>query len=128
MDRLKASGFFLNNNGKLKINLSVISFKEDDVFIIYCPSLDVSGYGYSKKEAEDSFNLIMADFFNEATVNGTLLDELKRLGWKITSKDNSHLLIPPSLDEMLRDNDHPLKEIWDEKDFSKHEEELELAC
>lgn len=36
----------------MKNNLSKKIWKEDDMFVAYCPELDVSSCGYTKKEAE----------------------------------------------------------------------------
>ena len=38
-----------------------ISFKEGDIHIIYSPSLDISGYGYTEAEAKRSFEIVCGE-------------------------------------------------------------------
>ena len=35
---------FSKAKGTMEVSLSVYVFKENDVFVAYCPSLDLSGY------------------------------------------------------------------------------------
>ena len=50
----------IRSNMKSKTDLIV--FKEDNVFIIHSPLLDISGYGYTKDEAKESFNITLEEF------------------------------------------------------------------
>ena len=47
---------FSKTKGTLEISVSVYVFKENDVFIAYCPSLDISGYNTTEEEARHSSN------------------------------------------------------------------------
>jgi len=38
-------------NGSYNVKVSVVEFREGDTYIIYCPALDLSGYGESDTEA-----------------------------------------------------------------------------
>ena len=49
------------SNGVIIVSLDVISFKEGDVNIIYSPSLDISGYGYTEAEAKRSFEIVYGE-------------------------------------------------------------------
>lgn len=40
-------------NNKVTCNLNVYNGKQGDYFIYFCPSLNISGYGKTRKEAED---------------------------------------------------------------------------
>ena len=42
--------------------LDTITFKEGDVHIIYSPSLDISGYGYTESEAKRSFEIAYSEY------------------------------------------------------------------
>ncbi len=99
------------NNLELKIVL--LSFKEDNNFILYAPTLDLSGYGEDEVAAEASFKESLFEFLNFTMKNQTLDAELKRLGWKSDLK-------PPFLDDLLQKNSY-LAEIVREKDFMKTE-------
>jgi len=71
--------------GLVTVNVSVplLSFKEDDTFIVYSPALDVSGYGDTEEEARKSFELTLEEFINYTINKKTFQSELTRLGWKI---------------------------------------------
>ncbi len=105
------------NNSELKIVL--LSFKEDNNFILYAPTLDLSGYGEDEGEAEASFKESLFEFLNFTIKNQTLDAELKRLGWKSDFK-------PPFLDDLLQKNTY-LAEIVREKDFRKTEQTFTVA-
>ena len=62
MKTIKGEWFF----GKklIKVNLSLIEFEEDGCQIVYCPALDVSGYGKSEYEAMKSFTVSLGEFFH----------------------------------------------------------------
>ena len=71
--------------GLVTVNVSVplLSFKEDDTFIVYSPALDVSGYGDTEEEARKSFEITLEEFINYTLNKKTFQSELTRLGWKI---------------------------------------------
>ena len=53
------------------VQLSVIAFQEDDVFFIYCPALDCSGYENNESEAQTSFELTLEEYFKYTTNKNT---------------------------------------------------------
>jgi hypothetical protein len=120
-------GSFQNSKNRVSVNLSVLAFKDDDSFIVYSPALDLSGYGDTEQEAEQSFQESLSAFLDYSTNKGTLEKELIRLGWKISGKAKKRVLTPPELDELLRDNEM-LSTIVKEKDFSKKNERLEIPA
>ena len=71
------------SSGNVETGLSLISFEEDGVTILYSPALDLSGSGYSLVEAKASFWEAMSEFFRYTVNKKTLAAELKRLGWNI---------------------------------------------
>lgn len=42
--------------------MDTITFKEGDVHIIYSPSLDISGYGYTEAETQRSFEIAYSEY------------------------------------------------------------------
>lgn len=69
------SGSWQDSSNTITVNLPLISFKEDNADIIYCPALDISGYGYSEKEASDSFTIALAEFFRYSINKHTFQSE-----------------------------------------------------
>ena len=64
------------NNG-IFIKLSVYVFKEDNAYISYCPSLDLSGCGNDINEAKDSMEKTLMIYFDYALNKNTLLKDLR---------------------------------------------------
>ena len=63
--------------------INVITGEEGDFWVSISPSLNVSGYGNSKEEAQESFHLHMQIFWED--LKGLKMDRrhlmLKNLGW-----------------------------------------------
>jgi len=49
------TGELKTSKAGVKAYLELYSFVDDGVYIVYCPSLDLSGYGYSIDEAKNHF-------------------------------------------------------------------------
>jgi hypothetical protein len=107
---------------KYDINLSLIAFREDKKFILFCPALDLSGYGNTEKEAEVSFTVSLKEFFKYTTENKTLESELSKLGWLLPDSDNNDL-IPPGISQLLELNDD-FNRIFNEYDFRKFDKKV----
>ena len=67
----------------ISIRVSVYTFREGDNVIAYCPSLDLSGYGRTQKEAKESFGIVMKDYLDYCTSEGTLHEDLISHGWQM---------------------------------------------
>jgi hypothetical protein len=96
--------------------LDLLFFRENSVFFVYAPALDLTGYGATETEAQHSFVQTLEAFLDFTQKKETLEGELKRLGWR--KKPASKTLQPPFLDEMLKRNPY-LSEIVREYDFQK---------
>ena len=76
-------GSYIDKNNLLDISITLIEFKdEDDVFFVYSPHLDLSGYGKTKTDARKSFSIVVDDFLSYTHNKKTLYKELQKLGWK----------------------------------------------
>ena len=99
------------------MKLSLIVFKDDNIYNIYCPALNLCGCGYTENEAHESFNIVLDEYIKYTTENKTLIADLKSLGWKI--KENGKKLIPPKMSELLQIN-NDLDDIFNKYDFNKY--------
>ena len=72
---------------KCNFNLGVYIFKEGDVYISYCPALDISGYGKDEEEANNSFGEVMRQHVMYCVENGTLAEDLHNHGWESKNFD-----------------------------------------
>lgn len=67
----------------VKAIFRIYNLKEGDTFITYIPSLEASGYGNTKKEADDMLLEVIDDLFDnlfELKVD-QMEAELRKLGW-----------------------------------------------
>lgn len=100
---------------RIKANLSVVLFKEDNIHIAYCPAVNVYGYGETDSEAKKSLEVCLSEFFKYTINKNTLTSELEALGWKIK---NQSKVRPPEFSTLLSKNSE-LKAIFDSKPFRK---------
>lgn len=77
----------------------------DDLYLAYCPVLDIYGYGYGVDGALRSFRAVAKSFFVYVFHRGTLYDELCRLGWTI--RLSSYEFIQPVVDTDLYKKQYP---------------------
>lgn len=70
----------------IKVNISVILFKEEDSWIAYSPELELSSYGDTEYEAKEAFGSVLKIFISETTKKGTLEKCLLDMGWQLRKK------------------------------------------
>src|SRR5262245_16577179 len=95
---------FSNEKGSYIVKLPVLSFKDENAHIIYCPALDLSGSGNTESQARESFALTVTEYLDYTTKKGTLLNDLKKMGWTIHKK-RWKLASPPTMSELLESNE-----------------------
>jgi hypothetical protein len=61
MKSLNVESKFSNEKGSITVKVPVLSFKEDNAYIIYCPAFDLSGSGYTESEAKESFEIVVSE-------------------------------------------------------------------
>ena len=90
LDKHKFKGQFTNIEGSaVDVTVNLVQFKDTGNYVIYAPALEVYGYGKTIQEAKDSFVTCLEEFVNYTIAKGTLMPELKRLGWKIKGRKNN---------------------------------------
>ena len=114
--KLMHSGQYRDGKNAVNVKLSLIEFEEDGLHFVYSPALDLTGYGKTEESAKESYTLAMEEFIKYTTHKNTLLDELERLGWTISSKKN--LVSAPSLPDLIQNREY-LVEIFTEKEYRK---------
>jgi hypothetical protein len=109
----------------IKVNLQVLFFQEEGIHYAYMPSLDLTGYGHSKKEASASLTIVFEEFLRYTLKKKTLLTELQRLGWKLKSKTKP--MLAPRMSDLIKSNEQ-LKEIINSKNFSSSSYPVQLPA
>ena len=119
--RITLDGDIKSPNHQMKVHLSMIAFEEDNAHIIYCPALDLSGYGSDEKEAMKSFTHCFGEFISYTQHKKTFHSELVRLGWKVNEKKCT----APPMSELLSNNEN-FSRIFDKHSFRKFDKSVEM--
>jgi hypothetical protein len=117
MKELKIKGKFSNKKEQVDLQLPLISFINDNVFMVYCPALDLTGYGNDEIEARSGFEIVLDEYLNYTTNKGTLWNDLKKLGWTI-EKNKKKPATPPTLSYLLERNEE-FSNIFNNYPFKK---------
>ncbi len=116
------SGTWESGFHKMNMSLPVILFEDSGSQIVYCPALDISGYGVSETEAEESFKIVLGEYLLFTTHKKTLDKDLRRLGWTIKSNKKR---IPPTMGHLLEKNEN-FSNIFNNYPFRKIDKSIEL--
>lgn len=108
----------------IDMKIPVIIFEEDGSLIVYCPALDVSGYGETEEEAKKSFKLSLGEFFTYTLNKKTFRSELQRMGWSLR-KSKYKPIHPPSFTELLSKNQN-FSRIFNDYPFRKIDENIAI--
>ena len=72
--------------GELIVRVDIIQFIEDSICYVYCPALDLTGYGLNEAEAKQSFEITLLEYIKYTTNKKTFKKDLQSLGWKSIGK------------------------------------------
>lgn len=94
--RVKAKDYA--NNREYRFNIEFFIFMEDDNYIAYCPSLDLSTSGKTFNEAQGNFYEMFELYVQSCSDRSTLLQDLSEHGWKVQRQS----ITPPSFATQLK--------------------------
>jgi len=119
-------GEFINVKGdKISVTSPVVMFEQNQTEVIFCPTLEIYGYGKTTTEARDSLKNNLIEFINYTTNKGTFFKELKRMGWQVKKRKKQYSV--PSFSKMLRKNEK-LVEILDNQNARIEQETFALPA
>ncbi|MCE5252042.1 type II toxin-antitoxin system HicB family antitoxin [bacterium] len=78
----------------IPLDYEIIVFKEDTIYVAYCPELDISSCGNTIDHAKEMLKTAVCLFLEEAEKMGTLEDVLGESGYR---KDAGGRWFPPRL-------------------------------
>jgi predicted RNase H-like HicB family nuclease len=78
----------------IPIEFGMIVLKEHEIYVAFCPELDISSCGNTVEHAKEMLKTAVKLFIEEAEKIGTLKDILEEANYK---KDESGKWIPPKL-------------------------------
>ena len=120
------SGTWKDEKHKVKVTIPLIIFEDTGSQIVYCPALDISGYGHSEPEAFDSFQTSLGEFFRYTLNKNTLLSELIRMGWNIKNS-KTKAMTPPPMSKLLIENEN-FSNIFNNFSFRKIDETIAIPA
>lgn len=112
--------------GGLTVHLSLYSFLEENIAIIYCPALDISGYGSTEEDARKSFETVFGETMEYMLKKNTFHDDLKAHGWNVRGK-KSRDLRAPSFAELYKKNEE-FRNIIDNKEYHKFDKNIVIPA
>jgi len=121
-ENINYNAAFTNQHAVITTDLSLVSFVEDNVFFVYCPALDLTGYGHNEDEAQKSFSQTLKMYFEDTTDKNTLFQDLERHGWEIKKQNK---LKSPDFDFLFKNN-RQLKSIVNNRDFTKYNKQIQF--
>jgi hypothetical protein len=127
MKHLQYKGKFSANQGQVDLQIPLISFIDDNTHIIYCPVLDLSGYGNDKTEARKSFDSVLEEYLSYTINKKSLWTDLKKLGWVIKKSKKNPATTPPSMSEVLETNEE-FSRIFNNYPFKKYNTAITLPA
>jgi len=120
------TGKWVSGKNRIKCNLPLIIFEEENNIITYCPALDLSGYGSTEEDAKKSFEVTLSEYFRYTVNKKTLAEDLKKLGWTIR-KNLKKEPIPPTLENLLQSNED-FSRIFNTYDFRKRNTTINIPA
>lgn len=113
-------------NARINIVLGVYIFMDENIFIAYCPALDLSGYGKNEQEAKESFGEVMRQYIEYGLHKHTLVEDLQKHGWNVKSMKQRKFK-SPNIETMMKNNPE-FKDIIENKDYSKYSENIDIPA
>lgn len=127
MKHLQYKGNYSDSKGILDFQVPLISFIDDNTHIIYCPVLDLSGYGNDETEAKKSFDIVLEEYLSYTITKKSLWSDLKKLGWTVKKSKTKPAAIPPSMSEILETNQE-FSRIFNTYPFKKYNTAITLPA
>jgi len=73
----------------ITVSVPLIKYKRGDIYICYCPVLDLMTYSEDEKKLEGYIDETIRFFIERSIETNTLNIKLKKLGWKLSKGEIS---------------------------------------
>lgn len=73
----------IGDQEEYRFQIDFYLFREDGLYIAYCPALDLSSSGETHTEAVSNFYEAFQLYVETCLEAGTLIDDLKQQGWEV---------------------------------------------
>ena len=108
----------------VNVNLEVLIFMEDNVYIAYSPALDISAFGETEDQAKEEFGNNMRSYITYCMNKKTLLQDLKAHGWTVKSKNR---IKAPTEEQLIKMN-HTYNDIRNNKNYKTIREDIAIPA
>jgi hypothetical protein len=125
MAKLGFQASVTTNSGQVTAQLELYKFKEDNMYVIYCPAIDLSAYGRTSKEAEMAFKETFRLHISYCLSKKTLGQDLLSHGWEIKGKQKK--LKAPTTEQLFNTN-KTLRDIIFNKNYSKLSQSIAIPA
>ncbi len=99
----KFRGSFRGGRYAVEVQLQLFSWEEEGLYFVYAPAMDLTGYGQTQEEANNSFGITMEESLKYMENKSTMFDELERLGWMVNRRKKR--VQAPDFETLISDND-----------------------
>jgi hypothetical protein len=110
--------------GEILVKVDIINYIEDNICYVFCPALDITGYGHTEAAANKSFEITLLEYIKYTTHKKTLKKDLLALGWKDTRHGEFKA---PSLSYLISKEEN-LQELVDNATYQKTSRNIELPA
>ena len=101
-----------------------MSHPDGDVYIAYCPSLNLVGYDHGEESARKDFEFVLSEYLKEQMSNNTLKEDLLAHGWK--QYNHSDLDFDEPMPSDMISKDEHLEEVINTLPYSRINQSLAI--
>ncbi|MEX6686594.1 hypothetical protein QTN47_03760 [Danxiaibacter flavus] len=112
-----------NQHQVVTVKIDVIEYKEDGIFYVYSPALDLVGYCNTLSDARRSWDVVLDEYLHFTANNNSLIEDLQKRGWKIKAR---HAPMPPTFSWLVQKDDN-LTEMINKHDYKKKSKPIHLT-
>lgn len=103
-----------------------MSHPDGDVYIAYCPSLNLVGYDHGEVLAKKDFEYVLTEYLKEQMSNKTLKEDLMAHGWKRSNHSDLDFGEPMPMD--MIGSDKQLEEVINTLPYSRINQSLAIPA
>ena len=108
----------------INVNLTVLLFKEDEIYIAYSPALDMSAFGETEEKAKEEFGNSMRSYITYCMNKKTLFKDLEAHGWTVKSRNR---IKAPTEEQLIKMND-TYNDIINNKNYKTIMEDMAIPA
>lgn len=124
MSKSRIAANFKGGKYSINLNVDVYIWKEDGVYFVYAPALDLTGYDKTESRAKESFTKILDETIKYMHNKDTIFNELERLGWAVNRKKKR--VNAPNIQELIEDNES-FKDLLNKPYYKKESQGVQLS-